>query len=70
MARPSPPSELGRWLPQLGRVRVSQGQILVEPGKPPSRAYFPTTALVALLYAMEHGATSEIAVVGVAWVTQ
>ncbi len=59
-----PRDDLGRWLPQLGRVRLSQGQVLFEPGKPPSHAYFPTSALVALLYVMEDGATSEIAVVG------
>ena len=59
-----PGDELGRWLPQLERVRMSLGQVLFEPGGPPSHAYFPTTSLVALLYVMENGATSEIAAIG------
>ncbi len=40
------------------------GQVLYPQGRPPSHAYFPTSSLVALLYEMENGATSEIAVVG------
>lgn len=59
-----PGDDLARWLPQLERVRMPLGQVLYEPGGPPSHAYFPTTALVALLYVMENGASSEIAVVG------
>ena len=59
-----PSADLARWLPQLERVKLSLGQVLYEPGGPPSHAYFPTTSLVALLYVMENGATSEIAVVG------
>ena len=59
-----PGDDLARWLPQLERVRMPLGQVLFEPGGPPSHAYFPTTSLVALLYVMEDGATSEIAVVG------
>jgi CRP-like cAMP-binding protein len=59
-----PGEALARWLPQLERVRMAPGQVLLEPGASPSHAYFPTTALVALLYVMENGATSEIAVVG------
>ncbi len=59
-----PDDDFGRWLSQLERVRLLQGQVLFEPGQPPSHAYFPTTALVALLYVMENGATSKVAVVG------
>jgi CRP-like cAMP-binding protein len=59
-----PGEEWARWLPQLEPVKMQLGQILYEPGAPPSHAYFPTTSLVALLYVMENGATSEIAVVG------
>ena len=59
-----PGDELERWLAQLERVRMPLGQVLFEPGGPPGHAYFPTTSLVALLYVMENGATSEIAVIG------
>jgi len=59
-----PDVDFERWLPQLERVTMPLGQVLYEHGRPPSHAYFPTTSLVALLYVMENGATSEIAVVG------
>ncbi len=57
-------SDFQRWLPQLEWVSMPMGQVLHEPGAPPRYAYFPTTSLVALLYMMENGATSEIAVIG------
>ena len=53
-----------RWLPLLEWVKMPRGQVLYEQGSPPSHAYFPATSLVALLYVMESGASSEIAVVG------
>jgi CRP-like cAMP-binding protein len=59
-----PDDDLARWLPMLERVRMPVGQVLFEPGVAPSHAYFPTTSLAALLYVMENGASSEIAVVG------
>jgi hypothetical protein len=37
---------------------------LYEPGEELSHVYFPTTAIVSLLYVMENGASAEIAVVG------
>ena len=40
------------------------GQVLYESGSTPSHVYFPTTAVVALLYVMENGASAEIAVAG------
>ena len=40
------------------------GQVLYEPGNTLSHVYFPTTAIVTLLYVMEIGASAEIAVVG------
>lgn len=59
-----PAVDLDRWLPQLERVAMPLGQVLYEHGHPPSHAYFPTTSMAALLYVMENGASSEIAVVG------
>ena len=40
------------------------GDVLYEPGATLSHVHFPTTAIVSLLYVMEDGASSEIAVVG------
>jgi len=40
------------------------GQVLYESGDTLSHVYFPTTAIVSLLYVMENGASAEIAVVG------
>jgi CRP-like cAMP-binding protein len=59
-----PPAEWDRWLPQLERVNMSLGQVLYESGRTLSHVYFPTTAIVSLLYVMENGASAEIAVVG------
>lgn len=43
---------------------MALGQVLHESGKTLSHVYFPTTAIVSLLYVMENGASAEIAVVG------
>ncbi len=40
------------------------GQVIYEPGVRLTHVYFPTTAIVSLLYVMENGASAEIAVVG------
>ncbi len=40
------------------------GHVLHESGVALSHVYFPTTAIVSLLYVMENGASAEIAVVG------
>jgi CRP-like cAMP-binding protein len=59
-----PDSEWQRWLPQLEAVELPLGQVLYESGSTLSHVYFPTTAIVSLLYVMEDGASAEIAVVG------
>ena len=59
-----PPAEWRRWLPQLETVDMPLGQVLYEAGGTLSHVYFPTTAIVSLLYVMENGASAEIAVVG------
>ena len=75
MGMPSDPSENGliaalterdreRWLQQLEPVELRLGQALYESGDTLSHVYFPTTAIVSLLYVMESGASAEIAVVG------
>ena len=53
-----------RWRRALERVDLTVGQVLYWPGSAQRHAYFPTTAIVSLLYVMNSGATAEIAVVG------
>ena len=57
-------SERQRWLPLLEPVDLPLGQVLYESGRALAHVYFPTTAIVSLLYVMENGASAEIAVVG------
>jgi CRP-like cAMP-binding protein len=59
-----PGTERARWMPLLERVDMPLGQVLYESGMTLSHVYFPTTAIVSLLYVMETGASAEIAVVG------
>lgn len=50
--------------PEMEQVDFSLNQVLFESGKTPAYMYFPTTAIVSLLYITESGASSEVAVVG------
>ena len=59
-----PPVEWQRWQPQLEAVDLPLGKVLYESGSTMSHVYFPTTAIVSLLYVLEDGASAEIAVVG------
>jgi len=59
-----PAAEGQRWLPLLESVDMPLGSVLYESGGALSHVYFPTTAIVSLLYVMENGASAEIAVVG------
>ena len=59
-----PESEWQRWAPELEWVEMPLGQVLYESGGTLKHVYFPTTAIVSLLYVMENGASAEIAVVG------
>ena len=54
----------GLWLPFLEPVELPLGMVLYESGGHLSHVYFPTTAIVSLLFVMENGAPAEIAVVG------
>jgi len=59
------PSEVRqRWLPLLERVEVPQGLVLHESGHQMGHVYFPTTAIVSLVYETADGASMELAVVG------
>jgi len=59
-----PDEELVRWLPHLEPVDMPLGKVLYESGATLLYVYFPTSAIVSLLYVMEDGASAEIAVVG------
>lgn len=58
---------LGEWerlLPLIEPVDLPLGKVLYEPGMKMSHVYFPSTAIVSLLYALENGSSAEIAIVG------
>jgi CRP-like cAMP-binding protein len=59
-----PEADYARILPDLERVSLPLGDVLSEPGIQMRHVYFPTTAIVSLLYVMENGASAEVAVVG------
>jgi CRP-like cAMP-binding protein len=59
-----PETEWLGWRSQLECVEMPLGQVIYESGNTLSHVYFPTTAIVSLLYVMQNGASAEIAVVG------
>ena len=52
------------WLPHLESVEMRPGEVVYEPGATLNQVYFPTTAIVSLLYVLRNGASAEIAAVG------
>jgi CRP-like cAMP-binding protein len=59
-----PPEEYERILPHLGHVSFSLGQVVYESGGQMDHIYFPTTAIVSLLYTMENGSSAEMGMAG------
>ena len=59
-----PPEVLLRWKPHLEWLDMPLGQVLYLSGEAPQHVFFPTTAIVSLLFVAESGSTSGIAVVG------
>jgi CRP-like cAMP-binding protein len=57
-------SEFERLSPHLEPIPLLLGDVLCESGGKLDYVYFPTTAIVSLLYLLENGDTSEIAGVG------
>ena len=57
-------AELKRLRPHLEPFPMPLGHVVYESGRILDHVYFPTTAIVSLLYVMEDGASAEIAVVG------
>lgn len=59
-----PDATWNRLLPFIERVELPQGKCLSSSGCKMDYLYFPSTAIVSLLYELESGALAEIAVVG------
>src|ERR1051326_8994544 len=59
-----PPEEMGRLLPHLRPVSFALGEVVYESGGRQSYIYFPTTAIISLLYLMENGSSAEMGVAG------
>jgi len=64
MLRALSDADWGRWESLVEAVDLPLGHVLYESGGALEHVYFPTTAIVSLLYVMENGASAEIAVVG------
>jgi CRP-like cAMP-binding protein len=59
-----PAGDYERLAPHLELVSMKLGEVLYESGDTLRHVYFPTTAIISMLYVMEDGASAEIAVVG------
>ena len=59
-----PQEEFDRVVSKLEPVSLRLGKVLYESGDKLEYVYFPTTAIISLLYIMENGATAEIGVLG------
>jgi len=59
-----PTAERERLFPHLKLVTLPLGTVLYEAGRMQRYMYFPTDAIVSLLYVLKDGESAEIAVVG------
>lgn len=59
-----PPADYERLAPHLEAVVMPLGESIYEPGGQLQYVYFPTTAIISLLYVLESGSSAEIASVG------
>jgi CRP-like cAMP-binding protein len=59
-----PEEEMERLLPNLEHVSFVLGEVIYESGGQQSYIYFPTTAIISLLYMMENGSSAEMGVAG------
>jgi CRP-like cAMP-binding protein len=59
-----PHEDVERLLPQLTLLPLALGDVLYEPDRAMAYMYFPTTAVVSLIYTMADGMTAEMGVVG------
>jgi CRP-like cAMP-binding protein len=59
-----PPAEWARLESHLVPVEMDLGRVVYESGMRIGHVYFPTTAIVSLLYVLIDGSSAEIAIVG------
>src|SRR5436309_3068644 len=59
-----PAEEYEHLVPHLRYVSFSLGDVIYEFGQHLDYIYFPTSAVVSLLYTMEDGATAEVGLTG------
>ena len=59
-----PQEDYERLLPHLKPVSFSLGEVVYESGGQMEHIYFPTTAIISLLYLMENGSSAEMGVAG------
>jgi len=57
-------AQLKRLARNMEAIEMPLGDVLYESGRHLSHVYFPTTSIISLLYVLESGASSQIAVVG------
>jgi CRP-like cAMP-binding protein len=57
-------AEIERLRSKLELVEFELGNVVYESGQKMEHAYFPTTAVVSMLYLMENGGTAEIGIIG------
>jgi CRP-like cAMP-binding protein len=57
-------TQLKRLARNMEAIEMPLGDVLYESGRHLSYVYFPTTSIISLLYVLESGASSQIAVVG------
>jgi CRP-like cAMP-binding protein len=58
------PAELEPLLPYMALTGLALGEVLYEPGSRMQDLYFPVSGVVSLLYILEDGHTTELAIVG------
>jgi CRP-like cAMP-binding protein len=51
-------------LPHLEHVSFKLGEVVYEPGREMEHIFFPTTAIISMLYTMENGSSAEMGMAG------
>ncbi|WP_080426058.1 Crp/Fnr family transcriptional regulator [Burkholderia ubonensis] len=59
-----PASEFDALAPHLQLVQLRFGQLLSDAGETVKKVYFPTSAIISMIFLMADGATAEVAAVG------
>ncbi len=62
--RSMPPTLWDELLPHIVEIKLPLGKVLSESGFMMDYLYFPSTAIVSMLYELESGSSAEIAVIG------